>query len=505
MRADYKKIGLLIALAALGCRFLFSFDPWSKPARFEDDSGYYELGRSLAFDGVLSQPAVAWEPDARRGFLYPVYLSLFAGRSADGWPLAVAGVFAASMALTVLLAAGALEAGLGAVPLLLFVFAAGRNFQSSLYIEQFYSVCVLLCAVLSVRWAKNPGGRESVMLGLSLAFSLACRSTLVFLPLILAVWGLTRLKNVPRRSVLLLLLCAYLPLSVWTARNMAYFQRFIPFEDRTAAGVLYTASVGLDQGLPGSEITERFLEQRPDLRGKPEEAEAAMWAAALRNISSAPASYLRGVLRRFLAGARLALEQSGWLVLPALLASLWFMRREKGLQVLGVFALYFIGVHSFLSVSERYFTPLAPVLCLLAAYCLRGFAGFDAQGRFAGYITAAVFSGFTLLYSWGCVALVREAAVMRNSGRGFHKRALALMSAPGGCEAGALLARVREKPPANPQVLSKVYSDSAVAAYFCPKDRGETARFLRAALAADPGNSGARTMLNGFAKGGAAQ
>lgn len=483
----------LLLLGAVLARFAVAFwtAPEARPPVNTDDREYYELGRSFALDGVLSEPFTAWEPSAHRGFLYPAYLGLFSGSAPGGWNRARAAVLAASAALVLLLAAAGAEAGLGPLPLLFFLFSGAANFASSVYIEAFYSLCLLLCAALAARWAASPGVKESAALGLALAVSVSCRSALVFLPLALAAWGCARLRA-PGRALAALLLCGYLPLAGWTARNYHIFGRLIPLEDGAAAGVIYTASAGEDLGLTMDEILARFRAERPDLAGLGRaETIEALKTQARRNISGRPWAYLAGTARRAALSAKMAAVQAGWLALAGLAAAFWFARRERGFQALLLFAGYFLGVHSFMSVSERYFVPLVPVLCLAAAKCCAR-SGLFQPVRRAGLAAGAAFSGLAALWLLGSAGLVREALSMRGAPAGLHGRALRLMTPAGGCRSGELLAGALARPPANPATLSKLYSDAAVAAYLCSGDRKAALEFSSKALAADPENAAAR-------------
>jgi hypothetical protein len=495
---SYRKPLFFIFLTAVIFRLAAAFNnpAATTPPVNQDSREYYELGRSFMCDGVLSEPFIAWEPSAHRSPLYPAFLGLFSGGSApDGWDRARVAVFAASVMMVVLLACAGSELGLGSLPLFFFLFAGGWNFNCTLYIEQFYSLCVLLCAVFAARWAKKPGLRETAMLGASLAVSIACRSVLALLPILLAAWGVVKLKR-PLKLAFILLLFSYLPLSVWTARNLHFFGRLIPMEDRAATGGLYAASAGIDLGPSLDDVFGRFLSERPDMRGHGQDEQLdAMRGQTLANIAARPWTYIKGTLRRWALSVRMAFGQSGWLTLPALIIGLWFARRDAAFQALLLFTVYFVSIHSVVSLSSRYFAPLAPVLCILAAYCGRGIKRYFTPDLKAGMFANFVFFCLAALWLAANAGLAREVFVMRGVAWGAHNKAITLMTPAGGCQANGLLDKALARPPSNPATLSKLYSDKAVAVYFCFKDVEAARGLARKALAIDPGNISAAGCL----------
>ena len=342
---------------------------------------YYTRALVLRVYGAYIDPASRADAEAARSPLYPVTLAAFmsVGRS----PRTVSAVQAALLGLSLILLSAELATALytplagvlAAWTLALLPIAVQHS--SSIEIEGFFSVLVLLVAAAAVQWARRPDASSARALGLSLGVSLLCRSTLfAFLPA-LALGTLGAGQKAARRTLPALALWAALPLAPWVARNALLFHELVPFERHTAVVSMHAASRGAISGDPTS----------------PQIPHDRLVAETVSNLRGTPSVYLHGFLRRWRAMTGWLLQDGPWAA--AALAALALAARagDPAARIVGLLIAYFLGISSLLVVEPRYFRPLLPLVVSLAgvggAICLGPFTG--APGPRSGAAPGAGF------------------------------------------------------------------------------------------------------------------
>ena len=499
---------LVAALAAAPRlqRLARDYDRRLQPA--SDELEYYELGRALKFDGVFSAPGLAWSPSAHRGLLYPSFIAVSSGLTRNGPGSVRLSLFLLNMACVVLawrLGAAVHSPAAGALSGLLFALAPGQiGASSSLYIESFYTFCLACAALAAVFWARDPSGRRSALLGLSLGVGLTCRSVFFALPPLLAAWALLRLPGFRKRSAVLLIAASYLPLIPWAARNYRQFREFIPFERHGATMVLYTASLGMDLGPTEDEAFRLFREQlRAEGRPSPAGPDSdGILLAAGRNIAAKPLQFAARTLLRGLRFAGMIVAQLHWIVLVPLILGLFAVKGNQSLEALWVVLLYFTAVYSPMSLASRYAVPVVPVLCVLAAagaarFLPRGASGPPSSSEENLWLAVAHAPLFAL-YGAGILFLARESAALpagaavSQTADAFtgHRLGLELSVEGKFCDALGPLENSLQRPSKNPATASKLQSDLSTAEYLCGR-RDSARRHLLQALALDPANESA--------------
>ena len=380
----------------LGAAYFYRSVPLS-PAG--DDRQYWSIAESLASGGGYSWRGA---PTAYRAPLYPLFLAglrRFAGLASPGSVRLVQALWS-GLGLWILFRAGAELAGPPAASAALALAAldpAQALLPTSLYLESFYSVLLLASAWALVRWRRRGDSGGAALLGLSLGLTLACRSTLAGVPLLLAAWRVFELGWSRRalRQGVLLLAGAAVPVLPWIARNAAVFRAFIPFESGVAGPVLYYASEGRVRA-PADEAGEEPL--RTMYRTLPPEAWDAYSARlAWANVRRSPLRYASGCLARAFAlwtdpylpyllhdhPALAPALESGRLwdlaggacmlvflaAAAAALAGAWALRRDGSGRALTALVLCF-NVYVLGTVFARFLSPAVPLLYLLAGAAL---------------------------------------------------------------------------------------------------------------------------------------
>jgi len=287
--------------------------------------------------------------------------------------------FAAVVSLALLWALAALVSGAWAGALAVFLghawwvpgWTPGVDFHKSF----FFTLYVLLAAAALARRARAPSSwNTDLLLSAAIGASLLVRSTLAFLPPVLAF---SNRKRFSKRTAVILLL-PYLFLAPWIRMNWIRYHAFIPFENRTAQANIVTGALGI---VRTAESDASVLMDAPA-----DDAGSALgWAA--KQVIRHPWRYLLGFLGRLLFAARLYP-----LLLAAALLSLWIHRDREDFRQLALFCGYFILIHCFMSVEASYFLPLKPILAALAATLL--FVPFESPdkkpgSRAAGGLVAA--------------------------------------------------------------------------------------------------------------------
>ncbi len=223
--------------------------------------------------------------------------------------------------------------------------------------QVFFTLLILLWLNLEAAREAAPGPLASLLSGLALGVTLLTRSTLFLLPPLMAGLHLAgaRPRKVLIKEAAIFLLGAYALLVPWARLNHFVYGKFVPFEYGRADSNVIT-------GVLGSVYT---MEGNPRaLAGISRDENALAWAA--RRVAESPLAYAGSTLKRV------------WhilLVYPLLAllaaAALLYLRRAAPPGTTAI-VLYFIAVHSLMSIELRYFYPLAYLLGLLAAAGLCG-------------------------------------------------------------------------------------------------------------------------------------
>ncbi|MDO8803641.1 MAG: hypothetical protein Q7R35_04365 [Elusimicrobiota bacterium] len=219
--------------------------------------------------------------------------------------------------------------------------------------QVFFMLLISVYLNLEAAREAGPGIFASLLSGLALGCTLLFRSTLFLFPLVIISLDLLRSAR-PRKTLIkeaaVFLLGAYILLIPWMRLNYFATGQIVPFEFEKAACNIIT-------GAEGSVFT---MEGNPrELAGLSRDDSALKWAAA--RISTSPGAYFLAVIRRV------------WHILkmfpfavPLALAALFYLRKKTD-PLLAALPAYFILVHSFMSVEERYFYPLIYMLGFVTA------------------------------------------------------------------------------------------------------------------------------------------
>ncbi|MBI2788540.1 MAG: glycosyltransferase family 39 protein [Elusimicrobia bacterium] len=324
---------------------------------------YYEYARNLRELGVLG---ILDRPSAFRGIVYPAVLSYLERFHPEGQPLApVAQAFLGTVTilLTAVLAAQLYGAWGGLLAAALTAFhPVLRSSVPGSRIEILFAFLVLLVALALARWARSPTPRNSVLLGFALSVSILCRSVLFAFPLVLAAAAFRlRVRELRRRSLLLVVAASYAFLFPWVIRNAIQFHGLIPFEDHAATRNLLAGTLGFveNESGPFQDILANEVDPKGVFNSHPIRR---MFTLALDRIASSPVSYLVSSLRRLL----FLLWLHPWLLLLALVA-LFKRGVDPAVRAVGLLCVYYFCIHAPMSVEPRYLEPLLPTFAVLAA------------------------------------------------------------------------------------------------------------------------------------------
>jgi tetratricopeptide (TPR) repeat protein len=297
--------------------------------------------------------------------------------SAATWRLLAGGLF-----FTLLMAVGGIVGGpwqaLCATAMLLFStwlppwdsykvawFGGGAG-----YFIAFFSLLVILVAGVGAWRASAPSPRRSLVLGLAIGASLLYRSTLVFLPLILAfseTLPAARKKNPHwRRSAAALCFTPYFFLAPWIAMNWVVNHRLIVLEGKEADTIIVEGALGY--------VTKVGWALEPGNVPGYDGAEGSVLAWAVREVAVHPLRYARGYLGRL--GYLFSLQPA--LVSLALLG-FWLERRKPEVREVGLLCGYYVFIHCFMAIDPEHFDPLWPLLAILAASLIHRFKSNSLQ------------------------------------------------------------------------------------------------------------------------------
>ncbi len=284
-----------------------------------------------------------------------------------------------------------------------FIAAAAAAFLAysahnlNLYPDSGYLLLVLLTAGLVVWRARAPSAARSALLAAALGATMLWRSPLVFFGPVLALyeWAaeLRFSWKENRRRLLILGLAPYLFLIPWIAMNWAVHRRVVILELRSASSNIVTGALGLVQNIEG-DLTTLVDEPFDETNG------GAVVGWAVRQVVRHPLNFARAYALRM----KYALSFHPWIALFAG-AGVWVFRKRREYRELALLAAYFLAIHCFMTVEERYFWPLWPVLALLA-FSLP--AGLRAGERPLDGAPEARFASATLM---GALALVMALSV----------------------------------------------------------------------------------------------
>ena len=263
--------------------------------------------------------------------------------------------------------------------------------------QVFFTLLILLYLNLEAAREAAPGALASLLSGLALGVTLLVRSTLFLLPPLMALLQLARGAR-PRKTILkeatVFLFGAYILLLPWARLNHFVYGKFTPFEVGRADSNVIT-------GVLGSVYT---MEGNPRaLAGLDQDDNALAWA--VRQVAASPLAYISATAKRV------------WhilLIYPllALLAALALLYLRKSAPPgPAALTLYFIAVHSLMSIEIRYFYPLAYLLGLLAA------GGVCAVAKAAAPAGAGVRTARLLLLPALLAALAVDYVVLAYPGR----------------------------------------------------------------------------------------
>lgn len=263
---------------------------------------------------------------------------------------------------------------------------ARSEHDRNLYPETGYYLLILLTAGLLVWRARAPSPRRSAMLASAIGASLIWRSPLAFFGPALALyeWAAEHRGSFKsyRKQFLILCIVPYLFLLPWIAMNWTIHRQIVIFEKSAANSNIVTGALGLVQNIEGDLNT--LVDEPIDTKNT---GAVVGWAAG--QVLRHPLRFARAYILRM----KYALAIHPWLVLFGV-AGLWAFRKRREYRELALMAAYFLAIHCCMTVEERYFWPVWPLVALLACSlpaALR--AGEQAPGRLEGRFAGAVLTG----------------------------------------------------------------------------------------------------------------
>jgi tetratricopeptide (TPR) repeat protein len=304
-----------------------------------------------------------------------------------GWRHALGGLHA--LIALAFLGAGLVLSGptAAAATLCVLALAATGLFSGSYYVG-IQVLSVLAVAHALICFEERRQSRALVMLVLALSAALLVRSSVRFLPLLLALREVRRPEGT--RKLAFALLLPYAALIPWLCLQRVHSQQWLLFEaDGPLHGPLanlVTAVFGLDQCVEG--------DFRPLMGDAAAWGTAAPYAWAAASVLRHPAAYAAGVARRlWLVG--------GWhpILVGLACAGFWRRRGEAPYRALGLLTVYFCVVHCAMSIQRSYLVPLWPLLALLAGGLARVSGDRERRaslGRAAGWIPLAFLTALGL-------------------------------------------------------------------------------------------------------------
>lgn len=221
-----------------------------------------------------------------------------------------------------------------------------------------YNLHILAVACVLVWRAQAPSRPRSLLLGVVLGGSLLVLSPLFLFPIVLLLyeWGCPRpvLSERSKKSIsqsMVVLITPFVLLIPWVLMNWQIHHRFILFEDGRADILIRTGALGYVSAILGN---HDFI-----LSGHTSGSGTFVWAT--KWILLHPLSYLLAYGKRLLYAVSLhPVLYSGGLV------GAWLLRQREESRQLALLIVYFIGIHCLMSVEERYFSSILPLLSAFA-------------------------------------------------------------------------------------------------------------------------------------------
>jgi 4-amino-4-deoxy-L-arabinose transferase-like glycosyltransferase len=277
-----------------------------------------------------------------------------------------------------------------------FAWAGYGTFDNGVSVLMFYSLPVSLAAAAMAWREQKPDARRSWVVGFCVGFTLLCRSALAFLPLVVGAAAYLRRGKTPRRELAAQLfglsVLPYLFLVPWLCLNWSLHGKIIPFEHQEADAIVVSGALGVvDAGLHNASAI-------PDAADSEKGGGVLRWAAG--EVLSHPVRYAVSVWERFLLVV-------GWQPLLFLLAAAGcVLRRRKSAAglILGLFCLYYVGIHCLMAVRTQYFMPLLPVLVAMLCLLMPGKPLLQTDQKGPGRSGAALAFG-ACLAAMGAAAL----------------------------------------------------------------------------------------------------
>ncbi len=282
-------------------------------------------------------------------------------------------------------------------PLIAVAIFAGLGygmFNNGVSVQFFYSLPVSLVAAAIAWREQHQDTLRSWVVGFCVGFSLLCRSTLAFLPLVLGAAAILRRGKATRRQlgIQLIGLCVlpYLFLVPWIGMNWSLHGQFIPFEYQVADAIIIPGALGVVEGGLGHTI--QIPAEGPDTNKS-----GSVLAWAIGEILRHPGRYARACWQRLCFIFK-------WHPLLFSLAAAACLLRYKGRAsplMLSLFCLYFIGVHCLMAVLHHYFMPLLPILVAMVSLLVPGKPLLQTREKGSARFGAAIIFGSFLLLMGG--------------------------------------------------------------------------------------------------------
>lgn len=210
---------------------------------------------------------------------------------------------------------------------------------------------VALLALVLARWAERPGMAWALAVAAVLGASLTLRSTLAFLPPLLAVWAFSRGRG---PAALLVGALPYAALLPRVAAHLLARDGFVLFEAGQAGNNIVAGVLGHVGTFEGD--LSAFGAGLPNPLNF---SETMSWA--FRETLAHPRRALDAMVLRLAYIVRL--NPALWV---AAAYGFFAARRRPTARAWGFLAVYLVGVHLPMAVQDSYFAPLWPVLALLA-------------------------------------------------------------------------------------------------------------------------------------------
>ena len=354
--------------AALRLRHAWSLrDAWLP--HLDHGEGYYEGAVNFLGYHVLADRVPSFFPIGSRGPLYQAFIVIVEFLHSVPHP---GHVVLAQAVLSILAIAAVYELGAELVSPWAGLLAAlwmaldARQIEAvgRLDLSGFYPVAVLALAAALIRWFKEPERRNTVILALTFASSLMCRSSHYALAPLLAAACVAvpslRRRHLGEFSVLAALFAVLLLLPA--AANYARFGRLHPMDAEAGALRLYAASVGEECCAPGQ--YDRYVKDVLNGRGgelpPSYQFEGLVIRRALRHIAERPVRYAATFLENM---------RDFWSPYAAALAlgaiAAYYHGAQPGFLALLLALLSFLGYH--VMVAGRWHSEVVlPLLSILA-------------------------------------------------------------------------------------------------------------------------------------------